>query len=232
MNNFWSFILGNMVGDRLHTVINAVLAAIITNRESETLPAPSSQWASMERQRLLVLRLQWYVRHLMTSIYKQGYGSLNTQICMGYSCYNLWDSNDVFHLQSYHYLFVSLLVYKSSPINVYRSERSHNAVISHDGLRTIVDTPLMHIYNMGQEAFFFCFFVYRQLKIRLWLGVPYRIPCYPRYTTNNDWHCVDAHSHIGVRKVLHSVLPIKAANDTDMTACNLSAVWLPWMHNR
>jgi len=37
----WSCILGNLGGDRLHTVINIILAAFITKRDCEMLPTPS-----------------------------------------------------------------------------------------------------------------------------------------------------------------------------------------------
>jgi len=41
INDSWSHILGNLVGDRLHIVINELLAAFIGQRESEMLPAQS-----------------------------------------------------------------------------------------------------------------------------------------------------------------------------------------------
>jgi len=41
VNNSWSCILGNLVGDRFQIVINEVLAAFIGKRECKTLPAPS-----------------------------------------------------------------------------------------------------------------------------------------------------------------------------------------------
>ena len=41
VNDSWSCILGNLVSDRLHIVINEVLAASIGKRESEMLPAGS-----------------------------------------------------------------------------------------------------------------------------------------------------------------------------------------------
>jgi len=53
VNDCWSCILGNLGGDRLQIVINGVLAAMIGNRESETLPATSWKSASTECQRLL-----------------------------------------------------------------------------------------------------------------------------------------------------------------------------------
>jgi len=57
VNDSWSCILGDLVGDRLQIVINEVLAAFIGKRDSKTLPAPSWKWVSTERQRFLVMYL-------------------------------------------------------------------------------------------------------------------------------------------------------------------------------
>jgi len=57
VNDSWSCILGNLWGDRLYIVINEVLAAFIGKRDSKVLSAPSWKWASMERQRFLVMYL-------------------------------------------------------------------------------------------------------------------------------------------------------------------------------
>jgi len=58
--------------------------------------------ASTERQQYLVLHLQYYEWCLITSIHKEGYSSPYRQICTGYSSHILRDSNNLFHLQSYH----------------------------------------------------------------------------------------------------------------------------------
>jgi hypothetical protein len=58
--------------------------------------------ASTERQRYLVLHLRQYEWCLISSIHKEGHGSLYRQICTWYSSHILWDSNNLFHLQSYH----------------------------------------------------------------------------------------------------------------------------------
>jgi hypothetical protein len=76
--------------------------------------------ASTERQRDLVLHLRWYEWCLIKSIHKEGYGSLYRQIGTGYSSHILRDSNNLFHLESYHYVFLSLLAYDDSQNNVYR----------------------------------------------------------------------------------------------------------------
>ena len=76
--------------------------------------------ASTEHQRYLVLHLRYYEWCLIKSIHKEGYGSLYTQICMGYSIHIFWDSNNLFHLQSYHWVFMSRLAYDDSPNEVYK----------------------------------------------------------------------------------------------------------------
>jgi hypothetical protein len=53
VNDCWSCIMGKLGGNRLHIVINWLLTAFIGKSESETIPAPSSKWASTECQRLL-----------------------------------------------------------------------------------------------------------------------------------------------------------------------------------
>ena len=58
VNDWWVCILGNLGGDRLHTVMNKVLATIIRKRGSETLPTPSWKWVSTECQRFLVLHFR------------------------------------------------------------------------------------------------------------------------------------------------------------------------------
>jgi hypothetical protein len=40
---FWSYILGNLMGDRLFTAIEKILATLIGNRDSDNLPAASSK---------------------------------------------------------------------------------------------------------------------------------------------------------------------------------------------
>jgi len=40
VDNFWSSIIGSLLGDRLRPFINAVLAGFISTRASLTLPAP------------------------------------------------------------------------------------------------------------------------------------------------------------------------------------------------
>jgi len=55
INDFWSCVLGNHTIDRLETVKMEFLAAIMGKPDWNTLPAPSWQWASTERQQLLVM---------------------------------------------------------------------------------------------------------------------------------------------------------------------------------
>jgi len=55
VNNFWSYILGNLTADSLKTSMHEVLAAFSTRNGSNKLPTPSSKQARMECQRSLVL---------------------------------------------------------------------------------------------------------------------------------------------------------------------------------
>ena len=50
--------------------------------------------------------------------------------------------------------------------------------------------------------------------------------------TKNCWRSVDAHFHDGAGRVLQSVLPIKAANNSFMTDYNLSEAWFPRTHDK
>jgi hypothetical protein len=76
---------------------------------------------------------------------------------MGYSSHILRDRNNLFHFQSSHQVFLSLLEYNNSQHDIYRQQPPHRAVINHDGSPTIVDTLLMLILKMGQIAFHFHF---------------------------------------------------------------------------
>jgi len=76
---------------------------------------------------------------------------------MGYSSHILWDSNNLFHLQSYQWVFSSILAYDDSQNNVYKQEPPHRAVIHHDGRPTIVGTRFTLILKMGPEQFHFHF---------------------------------------------------------------------------
>jgi len=104
-------------------------------------------------------------------------------------------------------------------------------VIDHDWRLTIVDTQLMLIFKMGQQAFHLQVYLSRHPIIRLWQFPTCRPPDYPWYTTNNCWCSVDNHIHDGVGRILQSVLPIKADKNYFMTVSNLLAMWLPRMHD-
>jgi hypothetical protein len=72
---------------------------------------------------------------------------------MAYSSHILRDSNNLFHLQSYHAVFLSFLANNDSQNDVYTHKPPHRAVINHDGRPTIVDTLLTLIVKMGQAEF-------------------------------------------------------------------------------
>jgi hypothetical protein len=105
-------------------------------------------------------------------------------------------------------------------------------VIHHNGMPTIVDTLLMLILKMGQEAFNFDCCLWRQSIISLWQCATCHPADYPWYITNNRWRSVDAHFHDGAGRVLHSVLPRKEAKNSFMTDYNLLEVWFPRTHEQ
>jgi len=66
----------------------------------------------------------------------------------------------------------------------------------------------------------------------LWLPTTYQRCDYPRRITKNRWRYLDAQFHDGARRILKSVLPIKAANNSFMTDYNLSEVRFPRTHDQ
>jgi len=54
---------------------------------------------------------------------------------------------------------------------------------------------------------------------------------YPRCETLNCWRSLDAHFHHGAGSVSLLLLPIKEANTSVMTRCNLCPLWLPRMQD-
>jgi len=83
----------------------------------------------------------------------------------------------------------------------------------------------------GRECFMFTF-AYIGSQQSIYDNVqPVAPPDYPWYTTNNWSRSIDAHFHDGAGRVLQSALTTKAPKNSFMTACNLSAVWLPRTHD-
>ena len=103
--------------------------------------------------------------------------------------------------------------------------------ITHDTWPTIVDTPLTHIFMMGQGGYCNLFCIKWQPKIPLWLTTAYRRCDFPGLMTKNRWCSVDAHFHDGAGRVLQSVLPIKAAKNSFLADYNLLEVWFPRTHD-
>jgi len=145
------------MGNRLQNIITESLATLIGRIDSNTLHTPCWKSGSMEHQCILVLHLRQHQWHLITNIHKHGVCSLYTQMSKGSSCDSLQDSNNLFHLHSYHWVFMSLLAYRNSQNNVYKQLQLHCAVINHDARPTIIDTLLTHIFKMGWEHFAICF---------------------------------------------------------------------------
>jgi len=199
--------------------MNNVFAASIGKRDCNTLPAPSWKWASMECQQFLVLHLRYYEWRLTKNIDTHGVGSLYWQMSRGYSRNSLQDSNNLFHVQSYHQLFRSLLAYSNSENDVYNQQQPHCALINHHAMPTIVDTPLTLILKLMQGTFTFLFFLWRWPILCLWLCGTSHPSEYPGYMTNPSWWSVDAHFQEGVGCAPLFVLINKEANTskTDST---------------
>jgi len=91
---------------------------------------------------------------------------------------------------------------------------------------------LTQIFKMGQRPYQFLLCQWRKPILGLWLFATCRPPDYPKYTHNNRWYSIDDHFQDGVWMVSQSVLPIKESINSYMTVSNLSAVWLPTMHDQ
>jgi len=76
MNDFWSCILVNLVGDWLQISTNEAYAAFRHKNNWETLHEPSWKWTSMERQWFLVSHLGWFKCHLVAMIHIRCNGCL------------------------------------------------------------------------------------------------------------------------------------------------------------
>jgi len=106
------------------------------------------------------------------------------------------------------------------------------SVITLDALPNIVDALLMLILKMGQGGYCNLLPLQRWPNLPVWLTTSYWQCDYPGRRTKDRWRAVVAHSQDGAGRVLHSVLPIKAAKYSFMTDCNVSAVWLPRTHDQ
>jgi len=140
------------MGDWLHTVIKELLAAFIGKTHDDTLPAPSWRWASKMHQWFLVLSLWYYEWWWIINFHTGGVGSLYRQMSRGYSRDSLQESSNLFHLQCYHQVLISVLLYKNSQHNVDKQYQPFRTEINHDARPTIVDTQLTLNFKMGQGA--------------------------------------------------------------------------------
>jgi len=105
-------------------------------------------------------------------------------------------------------------------------------VISQDAWPKIVDAPLTLIFMMGQGGYCNLCCLKRLPIIPLWLTTTCWRRDFPGRMTTNRWRSVDAHLHDGAGRVLQSVLPIKAANNSCMTDYNLSEAWFLRTHDQ
>jgi len=122
--------------------------------------------------------------------------------------------------------------YKGRQKFIYDWVQPIGGVISHDTLPQIIDAPLTLIFTMGHGGYCYLYCHWRPPKIPLWLTTTYRRGDLPGHMTTNCWRSVDAHLHDGAGRVLHSILPIKAAKNSLMTNNNLSEVWFPRTHDQ
>jgi len=122
--------------------------------------------------------------------------------------------------------------YKGGQKFLYDWLQPMGGVISKDTWPRIVDAPLTLIFMMGQGGYCNLFCLWRQSIIPLCLTTTYRRCDFPGRMTKNDWHSVDAHFHDAAGRVLQSVLPIKAANNSSMTDYNQLEVWFPRTHDK
>ena len=122
--------------------------------------------------------------------------------------------------------------YKGGQWFIYDCLQHIGSVITPNTWPIIIDTPLTLIFRMGQGGYHNLFCLYRQPMIPLWLPAHYLRCDNPERMTNNHCRSVVAHFHDGARRVSQSVLPKMAANDSFVTACNISAVWLPRTHDQ
>ena len=76
VKHFWSWIIGNLSGDRLRPFINVELACFSGKRQSHMLSTAFWIWASMERQQFLVLHHWQSERPSVAAIHKCGIGWL------------------------------------------------------------------------------------------------------------------------------------------------------------
>jgi hypothetical protein len=127
--------------------------------------------------------------------------------------------------------FTFSFAYKRNQYFVYGyMQRITQKITQHTWQRT-VHAPLNLIFMMEQGGCYDLFCVYRQWSVRWWLCATYLSADYPRYMTKNSRHAVDAHFHHGAVSVLLYLLPIKAANTSFMTICNLSLRRSPEIHD-
>jgi len=122
--------------------------------------------------------------------------------------------------------------YKGGQKYLYDWLQPIGGVISKDACPKIVDAPLTLIFMMGQGGYCNLFYLQRRPKIPLWLTTTYGRCDFPGRMTKNRWRSVDAHFHDGARRVLQSVLPITAANNSFITDYNLSEAWFPRTHDQ
>jgi hypothetical protein len=149
VNDSWSYIVYNLEGDRLQKVIKEVFSAFIDKRESETLPAWSSKWMSIEFQRLLAFHSGQSQRNVAVIVYihcfnyfgmLKGSWILSRSSGNEMSCYcPRWCGGNIAYI----------LAHKGSHVLVYGYLWSMATSIINDARPKIFDAPWALIFKMG-----------------------------------------------------------------------------------
>jgi len=102
--------------------------------------------------------------------------------------------------------------------------------ITKDTRPKVIDAPLSLIFSMGQGRYLIC----QEMRpmILLWLYAMCYQSHYPGCMTKTHWRSIDAEFQDGAGRVSLSLLPIKAANNSFMTVCNLSTIRLHRMYDQ
>jgi len=173
INDFCSGIMGNLGGNRLHIVINWLLTTFIGKSESETLPAPSSKWASTECQRLLAFHHGLSQRGVAVIVYIHRFDCYYTlkgsRILSGSSVNEI----SCYCPRGCGLNIPYISAYKGCHILLYGWLWSRTTHITEDARPNIVDSLLMLIFRMWLGAWVFLFCTSRRLIRRKWT-VTYR----------------------------------------------------------
>jgi len=193
VNDCWWCTLGNLGGDRLQTVINGVVAALIGKSGSDMLRAPSWKWASPEVQQLLDFHHGESQRDVAVTVnthpFEWSYTVQGSRILRGSSVHEIscycpgGCGGNIPSISPYPgcYDLVNGCLWSSSTDS------------TDDATPKIVDAPLMLILKMGLGGFRFLFWLYRWPICCLWLCnlLPPRSPkIHDQQSLTLCWHSI------------------------------------------